>query len=554
MKPIEEQLAETLDRRAADARPSADAFDRILDRVEGRERAPRRWLVPALALGTAAALVVGVVAVVGDRGGDEIVAGPGKAGGGETEGTGGPSGAAPWDRRAPFPGIWPVTTWEDYDALAQSVAEGHQPWYGDPVEVAKVYVGERGFGDHDSLGDYSEFEGGGCGRVPFDLADDSQGDQGFVQLCELSDGEESGSPLVVTSSDTSRFGYVAPPLGETLTITFGTDRPGVMKAQARAVEGGKQAGSVEGEWITESTVEMGEKEVEGIGSGEFSITLDFGPDVPEAVLVRMTHTAADDGSQAFTEFRIDGEDPYGGFLDTECSGAFPATDPAADEALLGWFSDNGSADAEVESGGETRTLVQDHFVIVGDLAREPERVEICVRTFWTEQPYDDDTAVGVSDDLFILTNGDAGWGVEEVRRGELIDLGPWRRASIVYPVASFGSTPAECGESDDEFITLDTVIVTEAGWDQLLSVALWLTTSWEDIDAPWEPALPADARLLSVEERDGVVYVDLNDAADAGGGACLQNLRTEQIRRTFLAQPGVDDVVITVEGEPGFQP
>jgi hypothetical protein len=42
---------------------------------------------------------------------------------------------------APFPGIWDITTWQQYRAAQASVEQGHQPWLLDPASVVQAWAG-----------------------------------------------------------------------------------------------------------------------------------------------------------------------------------------------------------------------------------------------------------------------------------------------------------------------------------------------------------------------------------------------------------------------------
>jgi hypothetical protein len=42
----------------------------------------------------------------------------------------------------PFPGIWDITSWQQYTAAQQSVEQGHQPWLLDPASVVQAWASQ----------------------------------------------------------------------------------------------------------------------------------------------------------------------------------------------------------------------------------------------------------------------------------------------------------------------------------------------------------------------------------------------------------------------------
>src|SRR5205807_10118026 len=92
-----------------------------------------------------------------------------------------------------FEGIGPSTR-QDLDALAAAVADGHQPWRVDPVQVAEAYLVERGI-DQPQMGQYATASPT-RGRVPFDAG----GIGGTVVI-----GRVGGNPLpYVVSLESTR--------------------------------------------------------------------------------------------------------------------------------------------------------------------------------------------------------------------------------------------------------------------------------------------------------------------------------------------------------------
>ncbi len=61
-------------------------------------------------------------------------------------------------------------------------------------------------------------------------------------------------------------------------------------------------------------------------------------------------------------------------------------------------------------------------------------------------------------------------------------------------------------------------------------------------------ALPGELRIRSVKVRGNVAYVDLNEAAEYGGGAQIMISRVDQIVYTATQFKGIDAVQITING------
>ena len=51
-----------------------------------------------------------------------------------------PSSTSPQGTEAPFPGIWDITSWQQYTAAQKSVEQGHQPWLLDPASVVSAWA------------------------------------------------------------------------------------------------------------------------------------------------------------------------------------------------------------------------------------------------------------------------------------------------------------------------------------------------------------------------------------------------------------------------------
>lgn len=524
---IEERLRDTLDRKASDARMSADAWDRITERAE--RRTPRPWMIPSLALGTATAVVLAAVAFIGDDT-SRVVTAPAD----RTPATGGPvEGVRPVSA---FPGIWPENTWDAYEAEDASVREGHQPWRLDPVEVARRYVDERGFGG-DVLVDpiFEPYpEDRSCGNVPYTVFPPEQDEKGSIELCHL--GESAA--YYVTAAQSDRMPYDEPLYESPLEIPVGIAVPGTLTARA---------GAFDSEWIDEVSQEITAGEIVGPGY-EVGVTLELGDDLPDALLVQLVHQSALDGSKGFAEFRLDltEDSPEARFPHAQCDAGPPddltegVTEP--DEALRGWMAQHHGEQATVEHYVDGPVdLANAGSTIVGTRSWGDDGVRICVVSYWANPGAGEDGLRGFTEDVAALTFADGAWVVGEVRRGALVDTS-FETVSVVML-----NPQGECGETDREFTAVDLPI--PVGQDPFSAAVRQLITG-----LPWRSDLhseiPAHARLNSLEISDrGVVRVDFTPEIQANNSSCAGNAKVEQIRRTVLAQEGATDVVITVNGE-----
>ncbi|HET9168540.1 MAG TPA: hypothetical protein VFN97_03855 [Actinospica sp.] len=52
--------------------------------------------------------------------------------------------ASSGDTSEPFPGIWDITSWEQYRKVQAAVEQGHQPWRLDPVSVVDAWAAQWG--------------------------------------------------------------------------------------------------------------------------------------------------------------------------------------------------------------------------------------------------------------------------------------------------------------------------------------------------------------------------------------------------------------------------
>lgn len=76
-------------------------------------------------------------------------------------------------------------------------------------------------------------------------------------------------------------------------------------------------------------------------------------------------------------------------------------------------------------------------------------------------------------------------------------------------------------------------------------------------EAGYFSAIPPGSRLLSLNLKDGVATVILNDIAQSGGGSCSMEARLSQIRQTLLQFPTIKSVQVSTEmrtPQESFQP
>lgn len=287
---VEDRLRRSLRRKGEQAQPSPEAWDRITHRIEGAARAPS-WLVPALALGTAAALVAVTVTVIGqgDDASDVKLAEPAST---TSEPTAARRGVD--DKSQSFAGIWPETTWDEYEAEMAAVAEGQRPWRLDPVEVATAYIREKGLGSPE-LAEYEEFpEDRTCGHVRYTLPGGDAAEGNFVEVCRF---DEDPPILVVTAAWSDRLVYREPLYESALELSVEIAAPGTLEVRA---------GAFKSEWIDERSIEVTPEEIAGAGHKAVT-TLDLGsePALPPSILVQIVHRPPGSAPAAFTEFRLD---------------------------------------------------------------------------------------------------------------------------------------------------------------------------------------------------------------------------------------------------------
>ena len=179
--------------------------------------------------------------------------------------------------RGSFPGFFPAWDWESLDHQERAVADGHQPWTLDPVQVTASYLSSIGLEGH-SLGGW-EPTGTAGGSVTYTRG----GLSGSVRLAR-----PAGSSLwVVVSSSSSRFEVTSVQRsGDLLDVTVTTPVEGRVTVLT---------GPFASEWVCERSHDVHE--------GELDVTfLAFSG--TDADLLRIRYDAAD-GSMALAEWRVD---------------------------------------------------------------------------------------------------------------------------------------------------------------------------------------------------------------------------------------------------------
>jgi hypothetical protein len=178
-------------------------------------------------------------------------------------------------RPAAYPGIYPEAAWEALDATEVAFAEGHQPWRGSPVDVARLYLD-----DQLALTDAGSLAASGPeGLVVTYLAG---GVPGTVHLAR-----PAGAVAVVVASDTDRLeGVRVFRSGDQIRVDVTSAAPGTVRAMA---------GGFQSEW----TVDQAE-EVSAGASVQFTLDTGLG-DAP--MLLRLRHEGTD-GAVAVAERRV----------------------------------------------------------------------------------------------------------------------------------------------------------------------------------------------------------------------------------------------------------
>jgi hypothetical protein len=239
--------------------------------------------------------------------------------------------------------------------------------------------------------------------------------------------------------------------------------------------------------------------------------------------------------------------------------------PAPDEALERFFAARVARDWEAaqpfitkrfasEVGGRDGFIGPssphvDRFTVFGDLERTPERVRVCARTYEStsmERTYRDDA-------LKLLRGGDGQWRVDEWTRGRVVTIA----GSSDFTVWFVAPEAQNCGLDRSELISAVVSVPNGPDADRHAVEELLSGPVGRAAEGKARTLLPLDTRIRSLSIEDGLARLDLTDAADVGGGACLQGGRREQARRTLLSLPGVHRAEVTAGGrlvDESFQP
>lgn len=247
--------------------------------------------------------------------------------------------------------------------------------------------------------------------------------------------------------------------------------------------------------------------------------------------------------------------------------AFPG--PGADEALQEFFAARIARDWERAQPLVTKEFMRrigrdefigpssphvDRFTITDDLDRSPERLVVCVETY--ESTSADQALSG--DRITVVREADGRWRVDQWVRGD-----PALYRQGVEGTIYFFTAPdaADCGNGDE---LLPVTVVVPAGPDadrrvveELLSGPVGRVPEAALPPGSGATLLPPDVRIAVFSVQDGTAHLDLTPSADAGGGACLQTGRRQQVLRTLMSLPGIARAEITVGGKPAdesFQP
>lgn len=264
---VEDRLRRSMRDRAGRVETSPDAYDRIVEQAE----APHRpWVAPALAIGSAAAVVALVLAFVGgdDDPADEVVAG-------------GPDPGVPV---AAMP-IWPVADFDGLDTMQRRVDAGEKPWLLEPREVAREYLAEHGV-DVDTVRIRRD-------DIDPDLAAHADAAVagylgGWVELARAGAGDDA--VWFVVGAHDSRLPVVdAVRSGARIEVEF----PIVLDDLDVVI----RVGRPDREWLTEKSVEVREDQ-----PGRVAVDLD--PEAPTPLILHL-RTDAGDGFVGLTEMWVD---------------------------------------------------------------------------------------------------------------------------------------------------------------------------------------------------------------------------------------------------------
>ena len=178
-------------------------------------------------------------------------------------------------RPAAYPGIYPETAWEALDATEAAFADGHQPWRGSPLDVARLYLD-----DHLVLAGAGSLAASGPEGLAVTYV--AGGVPGTVHLAR-----PAGPVAVVVASDTSRiYDIRLHRSGDEVQVELTSGAAGTVRAMA---------GAFQSEWTVNDAEEVGD-------GAPVRFALDTGlGDAP--LLLRLRHEGTD-GAVAVAERRL----------------------------------------------------------------------------------------------------------------------------------------------------------------------------------------------------------------------------------------------------------
>ena len=81
-------------------------------------------------------------------------------------------------------------------------------------------------------------------------------------------------------------------------------------------------------------------------------------------------------------------------------------------------------------------------------------------------------------------------------------------------------------------------------------VTLSLGLSSEEISQGYTTSIPTGTRLRNLEIKSGIATADFNAPLNQDGGSCNMSARRAQITATLMQFPDIEQVIITVDGNP----
>lgn len=352
---LEALLRDALREEAETVVPTGDGLSRIQHDIRAR-RARRRWLQPALALGSAAALVlvgVGAYALVNNDNGHQTVKVPPAQSPTPTEEPSTPTIA---DEQFPQQAIFPFTSAAEEATWDKSYDEGHSPWQSEPKAVALMWVNNiLGLPSIDTI----------------ISAQQDTADTGSVTLGRVINGE-SGKPVKMTVVHLARYGHA-------WIVVGATDPAGLLKFDTPSA-GDKVSSPVQvtgpGGWGVDESMQVDVRDAEtptsygtgrtsfGNGTREWQVGVTFGsPSSGVGTLLAVVDSQADGGPQRLAAQQVR-------FASTAPAGNEPPKYFYAvkDQRVAQFSSRDGAAtqfltDAEPGGGAEDPQLSADGAVV-----------------------------------------------------------------------------------------------------------------------------------------------------------------------------------------------